>query len=75
MSVSQSCKKLLRKSAKKIASNRVRARIRVGEQFSSGAIIAEPLVRNHSYSPKILQLLNFLNCNTDLSNFCKNFYF
>ena len=33
-----------------------RVRVRVGEQFSSGAIILEPLVRNDSYSPKILKL-------------------
>ena len=73
--------------------NKVRVRIRVGEQFSSRAIIVEPLVRCDSYSPKILQfefsffffffylsfyfyfISNFLNCNTDLNNLCKKFYF
>ena len=38
--------------------NKVRVRIRVGEQFYSRAIIVEPLVRCDSYSPKYN--LNFL---------------
>ena len=49
-------KKALVRVSGQLPPTRVRVRVRVGEQVSSGAIILEPLVRNDSYLPKILQL-------------------
>ena len=49
-------KKALVRVSGQLPPTRVRVRARVGEQVSSGAIILEPLVRNDSYLPKILQL-------------------
>ena len=49
-------KKALVRVSGQLPPTRVRVRVRVGEQFSSGVIILEPIVRNDRYSQKILEL-------------------
>ena len=49
-------KKALVRVSGQLSPTRIRVRVRIGEQVSSGAIILEPLIRNDSYLPKILQL-------------------